>query len=161
MPELPPKPSLPQSGVRIELKIPATSEWVRVARLTVAGVASRLNFGIDDIEDIKLAVAEAINNAIQHSPAPDNEHEPPVVTLAIEVRGDGLQISVIDEGHLEEGLPISASETPTFLFSDDLPEGGLGLSLIQSLMDEVSHDSGPDADTTLRMFKRLPARASS
>lgn len=148
----------PLPGSAIELKIPASSEWVRVARLTVAGAASRLAFGIDDIEDIKLAVAEAINNAIVHAPLPDTASGQPVVTVRAEVAVDGLHISVTDEGRMEDDIPVHDSEPRQG--EDNLPEGGLGLLLIRSLMDEVSHEGGPDSDTTLHMFKRLPARAA-
>ncbi|MBW3636646.1 MAG: ATP-binding protein [Armatimonadetes bacterium] len=140
---------------RIELKIPASAQWVRVARLTVAGVASRLHFGIGDVEDIKLAVAEAINNAILHAPvAPDGEA---MVSIVIESDSDGLWIIVTDEGRVQGGLSVEDSAPD---FDGELPEGGLGLLLIRSLMDEVSHESGSHADTVVKMFKRLPARAA-
>ena len=54
----------------VELRVPCKAEWVALARLSVAAVASRLHFSIDEIEDIKLAVAEACTNAIQHAPRP-------------------------------------------------------------------------------------------
>ena len=80
---------------RIELTIPAGSEWVRVARLTVAGVASRLPFPVDAVEDIKLAVTEAINNAIQHAPlqlSRGDESETPTISIRIETSPDGLWV---------------------------------------------------------------------
>ena len=144
---------------RIELKIPASAQWVRVARLTVAGVASRLHFGIDAIEDIKLATAEAINNAIQHAPtAPGREA---MVTITLESDENGLWVSVADEGRVHGGLDdsLDGAEPVSHPNDDDLPEGGLGLLLIRSLMDEVSHESGSHSDTVVKMFKRLPARA--
>ncbi|MBV8726415.1 MAG: ATP-binding protein, partial [Candidatus Eremiobacteraeota bacterium] len=50
----------------VELRIPSKAEWVAVARLAVAAVANRLQFSIEEIEDVKLAVAEACTNCIQH-----------------------------------------------------------------------------------------------
>jgi serine/threonine-protein kinase RsbW len=149
----------PLPGSAIELKIPASAEWVRVARLAVAGAASRLNFSIEDIEDIKLAVAEAINNAILHAPLPETSAGQPSVTMRVEVAADGLHISVTDEGRIEDGIPVHDSEPRQG--EDNLPEGGLGLLLIRSLMDEVSHEGGPLADTTVHMFKRLPERGKA
>ena len=138
----------PEKTARIELQIPASSEWVRVARLTVAGVASRLPFPVDAVEDIKLAVTEAINNAILHAPP----HENPTISIEIETSAHGLWINVTDEGRLSGELPTASASWP-----GELPEGGLGLMLIRSLMDEVDHQSGPACDTTVRMFKRVPA----
>ena len=134
---------------RIELNIPAGSEWVRVARLTVAGVASRLPFPVDAVEDIKLAVTEAINNAIQH--VPDQSAQSPVISIVIETSPDGLWVSVADQGRLT--LDLETQKTP---WGDELPEGGLGLMLIESLMDSVDHQSGPHQNTVVRMFKRVP-----
>lgn len=139
---------------RIELKIPASAQWVRVARLTVAGVASRLHFGIKEIEDIKLAVSEAINNAILHaSVEPGSEA---MVTITLESDENGLWVSVADEGRVQGG--IDAPQPPRRALDDNLPESGMGLLLIQSLMDEVTHESGAHSDTIVRMFKRLPEK---
>ena len=139
---------------RIELTIPAGSEWVRVARLTVAGVASRLPFPIDAVEDIKLAVTEAINNAIQHVPA--QLHETPLISVVIETSPDGLWVSITDQGHAD--LDLQTYKTP---WGDELPEGGLGLMLIRSLMDSVEQQSGPQQNTTVTMFKRVPPPQST
>ena len=138
---------------RIELTIPASSEWVRVARLTVAGVASRLPFPVDAVEDIKLAVTEAINNAIQHAPLRPAPGESPTISIVIQTSAQGLWIDIADEGRLQQELPATASGWA----DDELPEGGLGLMLIRSLMDEVEHQSGPTRDTVVRMFKRVPS----
>lgn len=153
MPELlsPPRPT--GEITPIELKIPASSEWVRVARLTVAGVASRQPFGVDAVEDIKLAVTEAINNAIQHAPLPGDET--PLVTIALAPSADGLWIEVADQGRVSGGLQLTR-RVDERLQGDELPEGGLGLMLIRSLMDEVVLESGAHSDTVVRMFKRLP-----
>ena len=53
--------------VKVELSIPSISEYVGVARLAVAGVASRLKFTHEEIEDIKIAVSEACTNAVQYA----------------------------------------------------------------------------------------------
>ncbi len=136
---------------RIELSIPAQSEWVRVARLTVAGVAARQGFSVEAVEDIKVAVSEAINNAIQHGGDEDND-EVSDVAIALEPRADGLWIVVSDAGRLEDGLPSRPASS-----EGELPEGGMGLLLIRSLMDRVELESGPHLDTALKMWKSLPA----
>ena len=141
----------PEKTARIALQIPASSEWVRVARLTVAGVASRLPFPVDAVEDIKLAVTEAINNAILHAPLHTSPGEKPTISIEIETSAHGLWIDITDQGRLPDDLPVASASWP-----GELPEGGLGLMLIRSLMDEVDHQSGPARDTTVRMFKRVP-----
>jgi serine/threonine-protein kinase RsbW len=42
----------------VTIRIPASPAYVQVVRLIAAGLASRLQFTIDDIEDLKIAVDE-------------------------------------------------------------------------------------------------------
>lgn len=43
----------------VELRLPADSVYVAVLRTTSAGLAARLDFTLDDIEDLRIAVGEA------------------------------------------------------------------------------------------------------
>jgi serine/threonine-protein kinase RsbW len=45
-------------GEEVRLTMPATPQLLRVARLTAAGLAGRLGFSVDEIEDVKIAVDE-------------------------------------------------------------------------------------------------------
>jgi serine/threonine-protein kinase RsbW len=42
----------------VRLAVPATPEFLRLARLTVAGVASRMGFTYDEVEDLRIAIDE-------------------------------------------------------------------------------------------------------
>jgi serine/threonine-protein kinase RsbW len=128
----------------VEIRIPCKAEWVALARLSVAAVASRLHFSIDEIEDVKLAVAEACTNAIQH--ARGSAH----IEIKCEAKADGLRINVRDYGH---GTRAEAVEQPQK--TDDERIGGLGIFLIRSLMDDVTYDVHPEHGTHLTMLKRL------
>lgn len=142
---------------RLEMRVPARAEWVRVVRLATAGVASRVGFSYDDVEDIKLAVAEACNNAIIHSTPGAGAS---FITVFWQILQDGVRISISDEGRLDPpGLPQRQRSTPLGDSLDDLPESGMGLLLIESLMDEVEHESGLQMDTTIHMTKRLTPSA--
>ena len=52
-------PSPESSRADVELRLPADSAYVSVLRTTTAGLAARLDFPIDDIEDLRIAVGEA------------------------------------------------------------------------------------------------------
>jgi serine/threonine-protein kinase RsbW len=52
-------PAKQQTRADVELRLPADSAYVSVLRTTTAGLAARLDFPIDDIEDLRIAVGEA------------------------------------------------------------------------------------------------------
>ena len=126
----------------VQLRIPCKAEWVAVARLAVAAVANRLNFSIEDIEDVKLAVAEACTNCIQHAAGSDQ------IEITCETHGEGLTVRVRDHGHGTRPDAIAPKR-------DDEPRvGGLGVFLIRSLMDNVEYDVGENG-TNLVMTKKV------
>ena len=130
----------------VELRIPSRAEWVALARLAAATVANRLSFSIEEIEDVKLAVAEACTAVIQHDGHGD------VIELTCESSVDSLRIRVRDAG------PPVPSEPGRAMDLDEARIAGLGIFLIRTLMDEVTYDADPQLGTDLLMVKRLAGR---
>ncbi|MBS4219434.1 anti-sigma B factor RsbW [Bacillus sp. FJAT-49711] len=127
----------------IEMKIPAMPEYVGVIRLTLSGIASRMGFTYDLIDDLKIAVSEAITNAVQHAYKKDEGGE---IVVGFGLYQDRLEVMVADSGKSfdlnkarDEMGPYNENSQIEFL-----REGGLGLYLIESLMDEVKihHNEG-------------------
>lgn len=136
----------------VEMKIPAKPEYVGVIRLTISGIASRIGYTYEEIEDIKIAVSEACTNAVQHAYPNDEGGE---VIVGFGIYEDKLEVMVADSGKSFNFLQTKNelgpyTETSTV---DQLTEGGLGLYLIETLMDEVrvSNTSG----VTVFMVKYL------
>ena len=120
----------------IEMKIPAKPEFVGVIRLTLSGIASRMGFSYDEIEDLKIATSEACTNAVQHAYKNNENGE---VIIGYGLYKDRLEVMVADNGEsfdfdsARQGLgPYEQNSSVEFL-----REGGLGLYLIETLMDEV------------------------
>lgn len=136
----------------VEMKIPAKAEYVGVIRLTISGIASRMGYTYEEIEDIKIAVSEACTNAVQHA-YPDDEVGEVIVGFGI--YEDKLETMVADSGKSFNFLQTKNELGPYTESStvDQLTEGGLGLYLIETLMDEVrvSNTSG----VTVFMVKYL------
>jgi len=146
----------PEAWAPVTVTIPAHSEYVRVVRLAVTGVASRMKFSFEQVEDIKLAVSEACNNAILHAVPAQPSEQAPFVSVQMVSKPDRLEITVADQGHVPPpGLSLAPRARAPVTSLDDLPEGGLGLLLIQSLMDEVEQHSGDPSHTLLHMVKKL------
>ena len=51
----------------LTLSIPNDSEYISIVRLMVSGVCSRMNYAVEDIEDIKIAISEACTNVVLHA----------------------------------------------------------------------------------------------
>lgn len=126
-----------QEGV-VEIRIPARAEWVAVARLSIAAVAHRMPFSLEEIEDLKLAIAEACTTAIQY------DHNGGMIDIRCDVTPDALTLIV---RHGDSAAKDDARRG----------DGGgeLGLVLIEALMDEVSYAVEPDGGRRLVMTKRL------
>ena len=126
----------------IKMEIPANPDYVSILRLTTSGIANKLGFSMDDIEDMKVAVSEACSNAVKHSE--DNK-----VIINFNLLNNGIQIEIIDNG---KGYDVDSIETPDL---SNPKEGGLGLFIIQTLMDEVNISSRGNQGTTIKMTKYL------
>lgn len=132
----------------VELKIPGRAEWVAVARLAVAAVASRLRFSVDEIEDIKLAIAEACTNSIQSAGGIDAG----VLEIVCDALEDELRVTVRDHS---PGVHLAAVNKASGLEDGRTEE--LGVFLIRALMDSVDYTTEPRRGTELVMTKRVTA----
>jgi len=127
---------------QVELRIPRSCEFVRVARKTAAVLAHQLEFTIHDVADIELAVSEACTNAVEHV----GEHCPEIV-VRFSVQPEQLVMEVIDRGAGFD--PAQLGETDADLEC----AGGLGLLVIRSLMDELDIKCDAASGTCVRMVK--------
>jgi serine/threonine-protein kinase RsbW len=139
-------------GCHVEMRLPNRAEFVAVARLAVSAIASRMNFDVNDIEDIKVAIGEAYTNAIEHGCPSTGGTE--MITLRCDLEEHALVITVHDPG---DGFDPATATRQRRHGTVTLTERGLGMLLIESLMDEVDFCSDPGVGTRVRMVKRLQA----
>jgi serine/threonine-protein kinase RsbW len=127
----------------IELRIPCRADCVRVARMAALAIASELSLNYDDMKDVELAVGEACANAVEH--ASGSECSTIVVRFALDPKG--LIVEVIDRGPGFDVDKVAAEG------SEGAPYGGLGLSIMRSVMDEVEIICDAQSGTCVRMTK--------
>ncbi|WP_102275203.1 anti-sigma B factor RsbW [Cytobacillus massiliigabonensis] len=120
----------------IEMKLPAKPDNIGIVRLTLSGIASSMGFTYEDVEDLKIAVSEACTNSVQHA---YDKNEGGEVVIGFGIYKDKLEMMVADCGRSFNFNRIKAELGPYTESStvDQLAEGGLGLYLIETLMDEV------------------------
>lgn len=138
----------------IEMRLPATAEYVSLIRLTLSGVFTRAGATYDDIEDAKIAVSEAVTNAVKHAYKEDSERQG-MINLCFEIFDDKIKIIISDQG---ESFDYEETKAQLGPYQEDenidfLRESGLGLFLIESLMDEVTVDKR--SGVTISMIKYI------
>jgi anti-sigma regulatory factor (Ser/Thr protein kinase) len=125
-----------------ELSIPA--DLARLAEARAFAEAAAIEFGFDSTEryQIKMAMSEAVANAVEHGSRGPH---------------DDIEMRVRDEaGALTFYVRDNGSFVPRIAPRGAMPERGRGLAFMSQLMDEVDVRPGPEG-TVLRFSKRLAA----
>ena len=136
------------SATVVTLEMPARSEYLILARLALAGIAQEVPMSEAVLADLKLVVTEACGNAVRHASSPESG----VVQVRFEL-GDGeIRIAVEDEGG---GAAFAGDDVS---FPEEPAESGMGLAIIQAIVDELRIERREDGrGTVVRMRKRLGA----
>ncbi len=137
----------------MRLEIPSLSRNESFARAVIAAFAARLDPTLEEISDIKTAVSEAVTNAIIHGY--ENEIGPVIFTAAIE--DSALIVEITDQGNGIED--IEKVRQPFFTSKPELERSGMGFTIMESFMDEISVLSGEGHGTTVRMIKNLSPKS--
>ena len=117
---------------------------------TAASMAALMGFTEDRIEDLKTAVAEACINAIEHG---NQLNDSLTVGVVLSTSEDRLEVKVIDDGAGVNGAP-HRPDIDRKVHGDEDPRG-MGMFLIQSLVDEAEWHKGPPGKSFVRLVIRL------
>lgn len=118
----------------VQLTIPCRPEYVGVARLAVLGIASRMPFSYDEVEDVRLAVGEACTHAVERAGS-----HPATIQIVSTVAPHALTIEVTD--NIAEADVAAPSEEAKLLEEAGVDQQGLGALLMEILVDEVKIES--------------------
>ena len=137
---------------RMKMYIPACGKNESFARNVIAGFAVDCSPTLSEIGDIKTAVSEAVTNAVVH--AYDGENPDHLIEIAADIDDDGLlTVSVKDFGKGIED--VEEAKQPFFTTAPDEERSGMGFTIIETFMDEMSVESTPGKGTTVVMKKRI------
>lgn len=144
----------------MKLEFRALSVNEGLARITVAAFMASLNPTIEEVEDVKTAVSEAVTNCIIHGygsadvdSSARGEVRTETVYVACEIMERTLCVEVRDEG---VGIPdIAKAMEPLFTTKPELERSGMGFAFMEAFMDELHVESQPGHGTYVRMKKYI------
>ena len=136
----------------VSLEFPSRSANEGFARTAAACFAAQLDPTLEEINDVKTAVSEAVTNAIVHA-YPDTLGK---IVLKLRLRDDhSLEIVVRDWG---VGIAdVEQARTPLFTTGNE-ERSGMGFTIMESFMDSLKVRSTPGKGTTVTMRRKIARR---
>ncbi len=123
----------------ITMHLPKKADYVGLVRLTVSGIASKIGFDIDTIEDIKVAVSEVCNKIVSLKTDSDDKN----MDITFQLFDDGVKVRFIVESHFARTMFEGES-------------GEFAYAIISSFMDEFFVTC--DGNCVITMGKNLGDR---
>jgi len=135
---------------KIIITIDSNLEDVALVGAVAKKLCTNLPFAGVECDDIELSVSEAVNNAVIHAYGNEEGHE---VRVNFTIKVDRLVIDVCDKGK-----KMTEYSPPSLIYKSidrrSLPESGMGLFIINKIMDEVVYKTKNDTNI-LTMTRRI------
>lgn len=134
---------------RIRLEMDSSSENEEFARVTAAVFMSRLDPTLEEADDVKTAVSEAVTNAVIHGYRGGEG----IVYMEMEADREKklLTLKIRDTG---TGIPdVKKAMEPMYTTDTSGERSGMGFSFMEAFMDRVEVQSEPGVGTVVTMMK--------
>lgn len=139
---------------QVIMEFPSRSANEGFARAAAACFAAQLDPTLEEINDIKTAVSEAVTNAIVHA-YPNTIGK---VRLRLRLRDDNVVEMVVRDWGV--GIAdVEQARTPLYT-TGGVERAGMGFTIMESFMDRLTVKSAPGKGTTVSMRKRIAPRLS-
>ena len=125
------------------------------ARIAVAAFAAQLDPTIEELADIKTAVSEAVTNSIIHG----YENREGKIKIIAKIIANTIEIEISDSGKGIENVEMARK--PLYTSKPNLERSGMGFTIMESFMDDVSIESVLGLGTKVTMKKTIEKIESS
>jgi len=141
---------------QISIEFDAISENERLARVVIAAFLAGIDPTLDELEDVKTAVSEAVTNAVIHG---YKENGGKVVLRASLSTDEKLTVDIIDYG---VGIAnVEQAMQPLFTTGAPSERSGMGFSFMEAFMDGLEVESTPREGTSVHMWKHFAKRQTT
>ncbi len=131
------------------MEVESRSQNEEFARVTVAVFMSRLDPTMEEMDDVKTAVSEAVTNAVIHG----YQGREGIIYIQAAVEGQELTVEIRDKG---VGIrDVTKAMEPMYTTDTTGERSGMGFSFMEAFMDEVQVLSAPGQGTCVTMKKRI------
>ena len=129
----------------------AKTENEAFARNTVAAFCAILDPTVDQINDIKTAVSEAVTNCIVHA-YPDKEQKGKI-TITTTISDNSVHIVISDTGIGIED--VNSAMQPFFTTKPEQERSGMGFTVMESFTDSLTVEPNTPTGTIVSMTKTI------
>ncbi|MFF2887654.1 anti-sigma F factor [Paenibacillus sp. NPDC057967] len=137
----------------LKLSFSARSENEAFARIAVAAFVSQLDPTMEELNDLKTAVSEAVTNAIIHGYDSDGTK---MVEIEASIDMDMVSIVVSDRGRGIEDVELARQ--PLYTSKPELERSGMGFTIMENFMDRFEVSSSIGGGTRVDMQKRIESK---
>lgn len=132
-----------------DMRLAAKSHNEAFARNVVASFAVEISPTLEEINDIKTAVSEAVTNCVVHA----YEDGSGIVEIECKVDEKERSIEIVVRDFGKGIADVKQAVEPFFTTSPEDERSGMGFTIIETFMDEMNVESTPGKGTVVRMKK--------
>ncbi len=134
---------------RFRMEIESLSKNEELARVVTAVFMSRLDPTLEELDDVKTAVSEAVTNAVIHG----YQEGEGIMYMELQAEGKELTVLVRDTG---VGIrDVKRAMEPMYTTDKSGERSGMGFSFMEAFMDQVLVESEPGRGTLVTMKKKI------
>ena len=136
---------------RIRLEMDSLSRNEEFARVVAAVFMSRLNPTLEEVDDVRTAVSEAVTNAVIHG---YNGGEG-IISMELEADVEGRRLYIWGRGTGRGIADVKKAMEPMFTTDPSGERSGMGFSFMEAFMDRLEVESALGEGTQVMMEKRI------